>query len=116
MVVSNDLKSVIESATQVSVNGSPSQPWDGIFAMFEDYVGDPPVFLLWFVTYVNGYICIEADTGNGTVKLAPEPFTAEECWSFATPVINFDGSINGQTVRVAQLFEESPITLTVVFS
>jgi hypothetical protein len=113
MVVPNDLKTIIESATQVSVNGI-SQSWNGSSAA---YNGNPPIdFILWTVTYEGGVICAQIDdSGLNTVKFAPEPFTAEECF-FDGATITQNGSINGQAFRVAEAFPSYPLLLTVVFS
>lgn len=113
MYVPEDLKSIIESATQVSVNGI-SKPWNGSFA---SYNGNPPTdFILWTVSYADGVICaVIDDSGLNTVKFAPEPFTAEECF-FDGATITQNGSINGQAFRVAEAFPSYPLSLTVVFS
>ena len=113
MYAPSNLISIIESATNVSVNGI-SQPWNGSFA---SYNGNPPIdFILWTVSYADGVICaIIDDTGLNTVKFAPEPFTTEECWSTPSPAI-INGSLNGQTVRAAEAFPGYPLSLDVVFS
>jgi len=112
MYAPSNLISIIESATNVSVNGI-SQPWNGSFA---SYNGNPPIdFILWTVSYADGVICaVIDDTGLNTVKFAPEPFTAEECWFPGAAIIN--GSLNGQTVRAAEAFPGYPLSLDVVFS
>jgi len=114
MYVPSDLKTIIESATNVSVNGI-SQPWNGSFA---SYNGNPPTdFILWTVSYADGVICaVIDDSGSNTVKFAPEPFTAEECFPTPGAGISQNGSINGQAFRVAEAFPSYPLSLTIVFS
>ena len=113
MYAPSNLISIIESATNVSVNGI-SQPWNGSFA---SYNGNPPIdFILWTVSYADGVICaVIDDNGLNTVKFAPEPFTAEECWPTPFAAI-INGSLNGQTVRAAEAFPGYPLSLDVVFS
>jgi len=112
MYAPSNLISIIESATTVSVNGI-SKPWNGSFA---SYNGNPPTdFILWIVSYSDGVVCaIIDDNGLNTVKFAPEPFTAEECWFPGAAIIN--GTLNGQTVRTAEAFPGYPLSLDVVFS
>jgi hypothetical protein len=112
MYAPSNLISIIESATNVSVNGI-SQPWNGSLA---SYNGNPPIdFILWTVSYADGVVCaIIDDSGLNTVKFAPEPFTAEECWFPGAAIIN--GTLNGQTVRTAEAFPGYPLSLDVVFS
>jgi len=112
MYAPSNLISIIESATTVSVNGI-SKPWNGSFA---SYNGNPPTdFILWTVSYSDGVVCaIIDDNGLNTVKFAPEPFTAEECWFPGAAIIN--GTLNGQTVRTAEAFPGYPLSLDVVFS
>jgi hypothetical protein len=112
MYAPSNLITTIESATNVSVNGI-SKPWDGSFAF---YNGNPPTdFILWTVSYADGVICaIIDDSGLNTVKFAPEPFTAEECFFPGAGIVQ--GSINGQSVRAAEAFPGYPLSLTIVFS
>lgn len=114
MYVPSDLKTIIESATNVSVNGI-SKPWDGSFAYYD---ANPPTdFILWYVSYADGYMCAAIDDGgSNTVKFAPEPFTAEECFPTPEAGISQNGSINGQAFRVAEAFPSYPLSLTIVFS
>lgn len=113
MVVPANLIQTIESATQVSVNGI-SQPWNGTAASYSGSGGGGVI--LWDVAYADGLICASIDdSGLNTVKFAPAPFTAEECWFFGA-AISQNGSINGQEVRVAEAFPSYPLPLDVVFS
>jgi hypothetical protein len=107
MYTPNNLISIIESATNVSVNGI-SLPWDGSSAFYEgsfDYIdeyGNVITYEMtnWGVSYEGGIICAAWDTGEvNSVKLAPEPFTAEACTS--NEIVQ--GFINGQGVRCAAI-------------
>lgn len=112
MYAPSNLITIIESATNVSVNGI-SQPWYGSFAF---YNGNPPHdFIAWTVSYADGVICaVIDDTGLNTVKFAPEPLTAEECFFPGSGIVQ--GSINGQSVRAAEAFPGYPLSLDVIFS
>ena len=113
MYAPSNLISIIESATNVSVNGI-SLPWDGSFAFYEgpfDYIdedGDTIILeAIWAVSYEDGIICSGFDIGEiNSVKLAPEPFTADECFGCPSnecgyPIVQ--GFINGQGVRCAAI-------------
>jgi hypothetical protein len=114
MYAPNNLISIIESATNVSVNGI-SLPWNGSFAFYEGpftYIDEDGNIIIFEntsggVSYEDGIICAGFDIGEiNTVRLAPEPFTADECFNCPSnecgyPIVQ--GFINGQGVRCAAI-------------
>jgi hypothetical protein len=103
------VKTVIASATQVTVNGN-SQAWNGSNA---SYLQLPPT-LSWYITYNAGILCFLGDNGDNTVKLLPEPLTIPECEGFpfsSTETI----TIQGEAYRSLNFFS-IPLPVTISFS
>ena len=121
--VSAELKSTIESATQIEINGiSPGQTvfivaaWNG--SVF-DYRGQdhppPEPYANILVTYSEGILCvIYEDEATDSVFFLPEPLTAEDC-SPGFPAGITTININGNHIRSSYLFADN-IDLTITFS
>ena len=121
--VSEELKLIIESATQIEINGiSPEQTvyivaaWNG--SVF-DYRGEdhppPEPYANILITYSNGILCvIYEDEATQSVGFLPEPLTFEDCApGFPGGITTID--INGDTFRSLYLFD-NVIDLTITFS
>lgn len=109
--VSSALQSIIESATQINVNGV-FDAWNGTLSQQQLGFGKAS----WFISYSSGIICAYADNGDNTVKLAPEPLTLEECTLTPMSVIGAPVLINGLAFRAVHAFPDFQINLNITFS
>jgi len=105
------LKAIIESATQITVNGV-SDAWDGTHSQKMAGFGK----VSWIIDYAGGSICVFADNGDNTVKLSPEPFTVSECGFTPFSVIGSPVTINSETFRAVQAFPDFQLVLNITFS
>lgn len=106
--VSSTLKAIIESATQITVNGV-TKSWNGETAGNQAGFGE----LSWVVSYAAGAICVLGDNSDQTVTLSP---SADEC-SFGTGGAfgNFV-TINEEELTAVQAFPFFPLILNITFS
>ena len=111
--VPSALITIIEAATQITVNGT-TKAWNGEFA---EKVGSGFGEAKWVVSYAGGFVCVYADNGDNTLKLAPEPLTAYDC-AFPTPfsAIGSPVIINGQAFRAVHAFPDFQVNLSITFS
>jgi len=90
-IVSGSLKSTIDSATTVSVNGS-SAAWNPAGT----YIPNIPFVPSANITYSSGALCITADNGDSTSWLLPDGKTVAECGS---PLVPFPPGPDSMTVN-----------------
>ena len=111
--VPSALAAIIEASPQITVNGT-AKPWNGAYA---EKANSPFGEADWVVSYASGFVCVYADNGENTLKLAPEPLTANACGfptGFSTigaPVV-----INGQAFRAVHAFPDIQVNLNITFS
>lgn len=90
-IVSGALKTIIDSATTVSVNGT-SAPWNPAGT----YIPNPFLVPSANISYSSGTLCITADNGDSTSWLLPAGKTVAECPS---PIIPFPPGPDTMTVN-----------------
>ena len=106
--VSATLKAIIESATQITVNGE-SDTWNGTQSQKQLVFGEAS----WVISYSSGIICVLGDNGDQTVKLSS---SEQECtFGMGGDFGNFV-TINGQGFTAVQAFPFSPLVLNITFS
>lgn len=99
--VSGTLKDMIESATQITVNGT-TQSWNGVSS--RGYLGYGEVS--WAVDYTSGTLFVTGDNGDNTVTLG------DGCLFTTGP----DIQINGESFTSSHAFDEFQISMEVTFS
>jgi hypothetical protein len=99
--VSAQLRTTIESATTIAVNGSTGS-WNGERAIVQLGFGQ----LSWGVSYSTGQICVYGDNGDNTVRLG------EGCLFTTGP----DIQINGESFTASHAFNQFQLSMDITFS
>ena len=99
--VSAQLKTTIENATTITVNGS-AQSWNGQNSILQLGFGQ----LSWGISYSAGQICIYGDNGDNSVTLG------EGCLFTTGP----DIYVNGTAFTASHAFSDFQISMDVTFA
>lgn len=113
-IVPAQLKPIIKSATEITVNGMTKAWADGEAShiVVPDFT-QPIQELSWFVSYEGGVICVAGDNGSQTVHLSP---SADKCLFGGGGAFDKFIAINNYEFTANQAFPFDPISLNITFS
>jgi len=113
-ITSGALKSIIDMASTVYVNGTPT-PWNPALTIVNNTPPTPSAV----ITYSSGTLCITADDGTSSSWLLPAGKTVAEC---GNPISPFPPGpdiivVNGITLQAVNWFGSTmPQTPNIVFT